>query len=222
MPADRVAGAADALQQRRDPVRRSDLADEIDVADVDAELERRRRDERLQLSRLQPRLGVEPLLLRQAAVMRRDASSPSRSLRCARQPLRQPPRVDEDERRPCAADQLREPVVVLLPHLVRHHRVERRARDLDAEIDRAAMPLVDDRAAPCRRRSGTGRPPRSASASPRGRSAAAVRPATAASRSSDSARCAPRRVPMTAWISSTITVRTVRSIWRLRSAVSSR
>ena len=46
--------------------------------------------------------------------------------------------------------------------------------------------------------------------------------ATAASRSSDSARWAPRRLPMTAWISSTITVRTVRSISRLRSAVSSR
>ena len=48
------------------------------------------------------------------------------------------------------------------------------------------------------------------------------RSATAASRSSVSARCAPRREPMTAWISSTITVRTVRSICRLRSDVSSR
>ena len=46
--------------------------------------------------------------------------------------------------------------------------------------------------------------------------------ATCCSRSSDSARCAPRRVPMTAWISSTMTVRTVRSIARLRSAVSSK
>ena len=67
-----MAGAADALQQRGDAVRRADLADEIDVADVDAELERRRGDERLQLPGLQPRLGVEPLLLRQAAVMRGD------------------------------------------------------------------------------------------------------------------------------------------------------
>jgi len=32
-----VSGAADALQQRRDAVRRGDLADQIDVADVDAE-----------------------------------------------------------------------------------------------------------------------------------------------------------------------------------------
>ena len=46
--------------------------------------------------------------------------------------------------------------------------------------------------------------------------------ATSCSRSRLSARCAPRRVPITAWISSTMTVRTVRSISRLRSAVSSR
>ena len=48
------------------------------------------------------------------------------------------------------------------------------------------------------------------------------RSATCCSRSSESARCAPRRVPMTAWISSTMTVLTVRSICRLRSEVSSR
>ena len=48
-----------------------------------------------------------------------------------------------------------------------------------------------------------------------------ARPPAAAARGV-SARCAPRRVPITAWISSTMTVRTVRSISRLRSAVSSR
>ena len=52
--------------------------------------------------------------------------------------------------------------------------------------------------------------------------AASGGPPSASSRSSDSARCAPRRVPITAWISSTITVRTVRSISRLRADVSSR
>ena len=35
--ADMVPGAADALQERCDPARRADLADEIDVADIDAE-----------------------------------------------------------------------------------------------------------------------------------------------------------------------------------------
>ena len=39
-----VAGAADALEQLRDRPRRAEVADEVDVADVDAELERRGRD----------------------------------------------------------------------------------------------------------------------------------------------------------------------------------
>ena len=36
---DGMAGAADALQERRDRARRADLADEIDIADIDAELQ---------------------------------------------------------------------------------------------------------------------------------------------------------------------------------------
>ena len=95
----RVARASDALQQRRDPMRRSDLADQVDVADVDAELERGRRDERLQLPGLQPRLGVEPLLLRQAAVVRGDRVFAEPIAQVPRQALRHPPRVHEDQRR---------------------------------------------------------------------------------------------------------------------------
>ena len=47
-------------------------------------------------------------------------------------------------------------------------------------------------------------------------------PATCASRSRVRVRCEPRLFPATAWISSTITVRALRSMARLRSAVSSR
>ena len=50
--------------------------------------------------------------------------------------------------------------------------------------------------------------PRAAAASPTGRCAAAAGASTSSSRSSDSARWAPRLVPATAWISSTITVST--------------
>ena len=58
--ADRVAGTADALQEGRDRARRADLADEIDVADVDAELERGGRHQRLEFAALQPLFGGEP------------------------------------------------------------------------------------------------------------------------------------------------------------------
>ena len=63
-------GAADALQEAGDRARRAELADEVDVADVDAELERGGRDQRLELAALEPLLGVEPLLLGEAAVVR--------------------------------------------------------------------------------------------------------------------------------------------------------
>src|SRR5206468_1721354 len=69
---DGMAGAPDALQEARDRARRAELADEVDLADIDAELERGGRHQRLQGAALQALLGVEPLLLRHAAVMRGD------------------------------------------------------------------------------------------------------------------------------------------------------
>ena len=78
--AEPVAGAADALEQRRERARRAEVADEIDVADVDAELERGGRDDDRDLAGLELLLGVEPDPAREAAVMRRPRGpSPSRS-----------------------------------------------------------------------------------------------------------------------------------------------
>ena len=65
-----VAGAADALQRDGNRARRADLADQIDVADIDSQFERRRRHERAQFARFQLRFGGEPQLARQAAVVR--------------------------------------------------------------------------------------------------------------------------------------------------------
>src|SRR5439155_17083152 len=43
-------------------------------------------------------------------------------------------------------NELGEAVVILLPHFVRHHRLERRPWDLDAQIQLAPVPFVDDEA----------------------------------------------------------------------------
>ncbi len=112
---DGVAGAADALQQGRDPVRRADLADKIDVADVDAQFERRRRDQRLELPALEPRLGVEPPFLREASMMRRDGFFAEALAEMSSHALGQSPRVDEHERRPVLAHEAGEAVVVPPP-----------------------------------------------------------------------------------------------------------
>ena len=138
--------AADALQERRDAMRRAELADEIDVADIDTELERGRRDERAQLAGLELALGVEPMLLGETAVMRRHDVLAEALGEVPRGALGEPTRIDEDERRLVGTDQLGEPIVDLGPDLVGHDRLERRARQLEREIALAHMTLVDDRA----------------------------------------------------------------------------
>ena len=52
--------------------RRTDLADQVDCANIDAEFERCRRYQRAELADLQFLLGSETQLARQAAVMRGD------------------------------------------------------------------------------------------------------------------------------------------------------
>ena len=218
--ADRVAGAADALQEGRDRARRAELADEVDVADVDAELERGGRDQRLEFAALEPLLGREAELLGHAAVMRGDRVLAEPLGELAGDALGHAARVDEHERRAVLLDELGEAPIDLRPHVARHHRFERRVGDLDAEVADALMAGVDDRDIGRRVPVGATRRPGNARRRSIGFCVAerpircSRSPQSAASRSSDSARCAPRLFGAMAWISSTITVRAVASILR--------
>ncbi len=58
--------------------------------------------------------------------------------------LDQTSRVDEDERRAVALDELDQAVIDQRPRLVRHHALERRRRYLDREIALARVTGVDD------------------------------------------------------------------------------
>ena len=89
----RVAGAADALEQRRDAARRAELADQLDRPDVDAELERGRRDQHAQIARAQALLDAQPPLLREAAVVRGDLALAEPLLEQVRHALGEPARV---------------------------------------------------------------------------------------------------------------------------------
>ena len=88
--ADRVAGAPDALQEGRDRARRAELADQIDIADVDAELERSGGDQ-------------APSARRPSAAARRRNAAPSRGCRDARRPGPRPPvpTAGASRARPC-------------------------------------------------------------------------------------------------------------------------
>ena len=141
-----MARAPRALQKCRDRSRRTELADQLDIADVDAELERRGGDQHLQLAALQALLGLEPQLLRHAAVVRGDVLVAEQLGQVARGALGHAARVDEDQRRSVREGELGEPRVDLLPHFVRHDRFERRGRHLDREIAGTDVPGIDDRA----------------------------------------------------------------------------
>jgi hypothetical protein len=199
-----VPRAADALQEGGDAVRRGDLAHEVDVADVDAELEGGGGHQHLELPFAQPLLRVQAHFLRQAAVVSGDVLGPEPFRELVRHALGEAPRVHGDERGAVRADQLHQPLVDFLPDLVRHHRLERRAGHLDRQVERASVALVYDL---------TGEEVRNLATSSIGFWVAespmrwSLRPQTWSRRSSDSARCAPRRDWSTAWISSTITAR---------------
>ena len=141
---DLMSRPADALQRNGDRSWRSDLADEIHGADVDAELERRGGDNRLQLSGFELLFGGQPQLAGQAAVMGEHRVFAKPLGQMMGDALGQPPRVHEDEGRPVFLNQRGDAVVDLLPHLVRRDRPELVLRHLNREIHRAAMTVVDD------------------------------------------------------------------------------
>ena len=122
---DGVSRPPDALQESRDRARRSELADQVDLADVDAQLERSRRHERFQFAVLEPLFGIETLLLGQAAVVGGHLIGADAFGELTRHPLDQPAGVDEHEGRAMRLDQLRQALIHLLPDLGRHHRLER-------------------------------------------------------------------------------------------------
>ncbi len=136
--AERVAGAADALQAARDRLRRLDLDHEIDGAHVDAELERRRRDEARDPARLEVFLDHRPLLARERAVVRARDLFLRGFVQAQREPLGEAAVVDEDDRRAVRLDELDERRV--------HRRPDRARADLEAGRDvrvaRAALVLA--------------------------------------------------------------------------------
>ena len=143
--ADGVARTADALQEGRDRARRADLADEVDVADVDAEFERGGRHQGLELAALEPLLGGESQLFRHAAVMRGHGLIAEPVGELARDALGHPPCVDEHQRRAVLRNEFGEARVNFRPHFLRHHRFKRRTWNFEAQIAPALMPCVDDR-----------------------------------------------------------------------------
>ena len=139
-----VAGAADALQSGCDRTRRTDLANQIDRADIDSEFERRGRDESLHFAGLQLIFRVETQLAREAAVMRGHRIFSQAFREMMRHSFREAARVYKNERRAMLPNQLGDAVVNLVPHFMRGDRAKFARRNFDGQIERALMPDLHD------------------------------------------------------------------------------
>ena len=134
------------LQEGGDAPRRADLTDELDRPDVDAQLERGRGDERLQVPRPEPPLHLVPAVLRQAAMMGRHLAFPESLPEEVRHPLGQTPGVDEDQRGAVSPHVRRDAIQDLAPLLVGRNGLELAVRQLDREVELTAVAEVHDAA----------------------------------------------------------------------------
>ena len=139
-----VIGATDALQEDRDAARRAELAHQLDVADVDAELERGGGHHHLEFAGLETLLGIEAGFLRETAVVGRDILLTETLGEVAGDALHHAAGVGEHQRGVMFFDEPGELVVHRRPHLARHHRLQRRGRHHQVDVAFADVATVDD------------------------------------------------------------------------------
>ena len=132
-----MAGAANALQRDGNRARRADLANQIDGADVDAQLKGSRGDQRPQFAGLQAAFGFAAQFARQAAVMRGDGVVAHSVGQMESDALGQAPGVHENQGRSVSTGQFGDPVVGLVPDLVRGNWAEFASRNFHAKVHRA-------------------------------------------------------------------------------------
>src|SRR5437763_16406119 len=99
-----MPGPARALKKCGNGFWGAELANQIDISDIDAEFERGGRNQRLELSRLKPLLRKEPLLFGEATVMCADIFAAQPLGQMAGRALHHPPRVHENQRRAMGFD----------------------------------------------------------------------------------------------------------------------
>ncbi len=139
-----MTGTTDALEGDGNRTRRTQLNDEIDRADVDAELERRSSSYRAQLAATQTPFDVEAKLAGETAVMRHDESVAEALVERERDALAHAARTNEDQRGAVIANLLGDAVVDFAPHLLTRHRSELVGGNDNVQIHRAAVSDVDD------------------------------------------------------------------------------
>src|SRR5215471_6583275 len=94
---DTVSRSSDALKRHCDRSRRADLANEFDRSDIDAQFQRRCRDDRAQLAVLQFLFRFEAQFSRKAAMVSQDSTLTEPLGEMMRDAFGMAPRVDENQ-----------------------------------------------------------------------------------------------------------------------------
>ena len=119
------------MQESRDGAWRGDLADQIDVTDVDAQFQRCSGNQHLQVAPLEALFGVQSMFFRHAPVVRGDGMFAQALTQVPGHALGHAPGVDENQRGPMLAGQLCQPVIHQLPDIVGHDRAQWHGWHLD-------------------------------------------------------------------------------------------
>lgn len=143
---DLVAGAANPLQEGCDRTWRGNLADQVDVADVDAQLQRCGGHQYLQVAVFQALFRVQAQFLGQAAMVRGHRLLAQPIAEVASDALGQAPRIDEHQGGTVLPRQLGQAVVDQAPDVRCHHRAKRYRWHFDGQVALPCMADIDDRA----------------------------------------------------------------------------
>ena len=119
-----VAGAPDPLQEHGDGTGRAELADQVDIADIDPQFQGCGRDQGLEFTLFQSLFGIQAVFLCQTAVVRGDKFFTDPFRQGAGCTLGQAAGIDEDQRGPVPLDQVGQSPVQFLPHLPGHHGLQ--------------------------------------------------------------------------------------------------
>ena len=144
LAADRVAGAANSLEQNADGPGRANLAYEVDVADVYAQLQRSSGYADFHLPGLQFLLGVEPDFTRQAAVVGDHRLLAEAFTQLVRDPLHEAAGVDEDKGRFVLLYQSSHRVQGFSPELVGRDWAQFLFWQAQGEVDFAGVARIHD------------------------------------------------------------------------------
>ena len=133
-----VSCSAYSLQGDGDGAGRSDLADEIDVADVDAEFERGGGDEDAAFALLEAALGFETEMAREGTVVSRDLVFAHALGEVVGDAFDEASGVDEDQGRAMFESELLKALVDFVPHFIGSDGSEFTGGEFDGEVERAS------------------------------------------------------------------------------------